>query len=69
MKKLKKTKRVAAGKPLRATDEELNELDIVAAEDMQRMIDKWHESAPPKARGYIDATIQEPIDAEPEPEA
>lgn len=58
----KKPKRVIPGKPLIATDPELAELDNVSAEAMRRMIDKWHESAPPRARGYIDATIQEPID-------
>ena len=60
----KKPKRVAPGKSLIASSVELDELDIVSAEDVQRMIDKWHESAPAKARGYIDATIQEPINAE-----
>jgi len=55
-------KRQRLGKPLVSTDQELDALlQPPTPEELQRMIDKWVESAPPRARGYIFATVEEII--------
>lgn len=60
----RKDERVPLGKPLPPlTDEEAEALgQPPTEEELARMIAKWEESAPDHARGYIHATIEEPLD-------
>ncbi len=62
--KEREVKRVPLGKPLPPlTDAESESLsEPPTPEDLARMIAKWEESAPPHAKGYIHATIEEPLD-------